>query len=92
MSVLNKTRNTTLARRLLTLNANTHSTLRSLNRAGIPKNCALVQRRSYGRPQKRGRHRLSQPARARRHDLSEFSAGMHRGIAAQRRERSRASA
>ena len=41
MSVLNKTRNTTLARRLLTLNANTHSTLRSLNRAGIPKNCAL---------------------------------------------------
>ncbi len=41
MSVLNKTRGTMIAKRLLTLNSNTYSTLRSLNRAGIPKNCAL---------------------------------------------------
>jgi hypothetical protein len=41
MSVFNKTRSTTLAKHLLTLNSNTYSTLRSLNRAGIPRNCAL---------------------------------------------------
>lgn len=41
MSVRNKTRGTTLARHLLTLNSNTYSTLRSINKAGIPRNCAL---------------------------------------------------
>ncbi len=41
MCVRNKTRGTMLAKHLLTLNTNTYSTLRSLNRAGIPKNCAL---------------------------------------------------
>jgi hypothetical protein len=41
MSVQNKTRGTMIARHLLTLNSNCYDTLRFLNRAGIPRNCAL---------------------------------------------------
>lgn len=41
MSVVNRTRGTHLARHLITLNTNAYETLRRLNRAGIPKNCAL---------------------------------------------------
>jgi hypothetical protein len=41
MSVLNKTRGTLIAKHLLTLNTNSYTTLRFLNRCGIPRNCAL---------------------------------------------------
>jgi hypothetical protein len=41
MSVQNKTRGTVVAKHLLTLNSNCYSTLRLLNRRGIPRNCAL---------------------------------------------------
>ncbi len=41
MSVVNRTRGTSLARHLITLNSNAYETLRYLNRAGIPRNCAL---------------------------------------------------
>ena len=41
MAVQNKTRGTTIAKHLLTLNSNCYDTLRFLNRRGIPRNCAL---------------------------------------------------
>lgn len=41
MTVHNKTRGTLIAKHLMTLNTNCYSTLRFLNRCGIPRNCAL---------------------------------------------------